>query len=269
MVKKLFKHEYFAYARVMPIVYIILLTIAAAGRIIQFFENDSVAYTIVSMMSFMTYGVSVFAALAFGVVFGVIRFYKNLFSSEGYLSFTLPVSATQHILVKAVTAVSVTLVTVMVVLLSGCIITAGEMLTEIWNVLIYILRELEALAGIHVALIGCEYAILILLVLFADIMMYYIYIAIGQLFKKNRILAAVGAYFVHYVLAQIASTVLSVIFSMLAMTDMWAEVGLWVSYHPYEAVHIALCGGILLYVVCVVAEFIVIRTIITKRLNLE
>ena len=44
MVKKLFKHEFLAYARVMSVVYIILLMIATAGRVIQFFENDFGAF---------------------------------------------------------------------------------------------------------------------------------------------------------------------------------------------------------------------------------
>ena len=53
MVKKLFKHEYLSYVRVMSIVYVILLTMAAANRIIQLFEADTVAYKIVSVFSFI------------------------------------------------------------------------------------------------------------------------------------------------------------------------------------------------------------------------
>ena len=37
MVKKLFKHEFLAYARVMSIIYIILLTIDASTRVIFVF----------------------------------------------------------------------------------------------------------------------------------------------------------------------------------------------------------------------------------------
>lgn len=130
MVKKLFKHEYLAYARVMSLIYIILLTIAAATRVIFIFESDTVAYDIVSTISVITYCVSVFAALGFSYVMGVVRFYKNLFTSEGYLSFTLPVTASQHIAVKLITAVSMNLLTWVMVLLSVCVVTAGELLAR-------------------------------------------------------------------------------------------------------------------------------------------
>ena len=273
MVKKLFKHEFLAYARVMSVVYIILLTIATAGRVIQFFENDSIPYTIVSTISGITYGFSVFAAVAFAFVMGIIRFYKNLFTSEGYLSFTLPVTASQHIVVKAVTAVSVELITFVVVLLSGCILTAGEMLAEIWKALCYILKKLFELAGTHTVIIGGELAVLLLLELFVGIMLYYVFISIGQLFKKNRFLAAVGAYFAYYIITQIISTVLSVALSIIATTDLFGDfisrLLNQIALHPYAAIHCGIWLIVLLQVIFVWIEFLVVKKIISKKLNLE
>lgn len=269
MVKKLFKHEYLAYARVMSLVYIILLTIAAASRIIMLFESDTVAYQIISVFSVITYFVSVLAALGFSFAMGIVRFYKNLFSSEGYLSFTLPVTATQHIAVKAITAVSMNWLTWVMVMLSGCIVCAGEMLTEIRKALTYILDKLYELAGIQSVLIGGEFVLLLLVASFASILLYDTFISIGQLFKKNRILAAVGAYFVYYIITQILSTVLSVMFSALALSGLFEDLGSWIILHPYVSIHIAMWGAILLSAVFALIEFIVIRTVITKRLNLE
>lgn len=269
MVKKLFKHEFLAYARVMSIIYIILLTVAAATRVIFIFESDTVAYDIVSTISVITYCVSVFAALGFSFVMGVVRFYKNLFTSEGYLSFTLPVTASQHIAVKLITAVSMNLLTWVMVLLSVCVVTAGELLVEIWKALGFLLDKLYELTGIQSVFIGGEFALLLLVASFTSVLLYYTFISIGQLFKKNRILAAVGAYFVYYILTQIVSTVLSVFLSLFAATGAFEEIGLWIAGHPYETVHIALGGFILLEAVFAVIEFIVVRLIITKKLNLE
>lgn len=269
MVKKLFKHEYLAYARVMSLVYIILLTIAVASRIIMLFESDTVAYSIISGFSVVTYCVSVLAALGFSYVMGVVRFYKNLFTSEGYLSFTLPVTATQHIGVKAVTAVSMNLLTWVTVLLSGCIVCAGEMLTEIWKALVYILDKLYELAGIQSVLIGGEAVLLLLVSSFASVLLYDTFISIGQLFRKNRILAAVGAYFVYYILTQIFSTVLTITFSLLASSGLFADIGSWIILHPYTSIHIAMWGMILLSAGFALIAFIVIRMVITKKLNLE
>ena len=88
MVKKLFKHEFLSYARAMGIVYGILLTIAAATRIISFFESDTDAYAIIRFFSDATYFVSAAAAIGFAFVMGIVRFYKNMFTAEGYLTHT-------------------------------------------------------------------------------------------------------------------------------------------------------------------------------------
>lgn len=273
MVKKLFKHEFLSYARVMSVVYAILFTIAAAGRVIQFFESDSIPYKIINIVSLITYGVSVFATVAFVFVMAILRFYKNLFTAEGYLSFTLPVSPTQHIIVKVVTAACMEMVTVAAVLLSGCIISAGELLVEIWKALTYILEMLYELAGFQTVLIGSELALLFLLECFSGILLYYTFIAIGQLFKKNRILAAVGAYFVYYFITQAVSTAFSVAFSLLAATDWFNSIlvrfGNFVEVHPYITIHSGIGIMALLVAVFVVVEFIVVKKIITNKLNLE
>ena len=269
MVKKLYKHEFLSYARVMTIVYAILLTMATANRIIQMFETDTVAYKIVSIFSGITYGMSVAAALGFSFVLGIIRFYRNLFTGEGYLTFTLPATPRQHITVKVVTAVCIDLISLVVVLLSACIVSAGEMLVEIWKALAYILDMLYKVAGNHIPFFGLEAAVFLLVATFTSIMLYYTFISIGQLFKKNRILAAVGAYFVYYVATQIISAVITIVFTILAERGAFDEIGRWILYHPYHTVHIGLCSLIVLLSAFAAVEFFVIKWVITKKLNLE
>ncbi len=273
MVKKLFKHEFLYYARIMRIVYLILFTVAATGRIIQFFESDSIPYEIVFDISCTTYAISVLAAFVFAFVLGIIRFYRNLFTAEGYLSFTLPVTPGQHILVKAVTAVCVHLITVLMIVVSGCIITAGEMLSEIWKAMIYLLQKLYEHTGVHGFLIGGEMLVLLTLSLFSSIMLYYTFISIGQLFKKNRILAAVGAYFVYYILSQVVSTILAVVLSFIAAFGATDEFAIWLSttieHHPYAFIHSCMGIGSLLLIIAITIEFCIIRRIISRKLNLE
>ena len=269
MVKKLYKHEFLFYARVMCIVYAILLTMAAANRIIQMFETDTVAYTIVSVFSGITYGVSVAACFGFSFVLGIIRFYRNLFTGEGYLTFTLPVTPRQHIAVKAVTAVCVDAITMLVVLISVCIVTAGEMLKEIFIAARYLLGKLYELVGSHMVTVGMEFLLLVLVAAFSSVMLYYTFISIGQLFKKNRIMAAVGAYFAYYILTQIVSAVLTIVFSLLAASGALDQLWLWVAGHFATAVHIGMWGLIVLTAIFTTVEFVVVKWIITKKLNLE
>lgn len=273
MVKKLFKHEFLYYGRIMGVVYLILLTVAAAGRVIQLFETDSIPYEIVFDISCITYGISAMATLFFASVLAIIRFYRNLFTAEGYLSLTLPVTAAQHILVKAVTPVCVSLFSGLMVLVSGCIITAGEMLSEIWKALVYILRTEWAENGFQIILISGEVLVLYALGLLSGFLLYYTFIAIGQLFRKNRILAAVGAFFVYYILSQVLSTVLMVVLSVFAATGVLEDFSAWVSRmgmrDPYLLVHSGIGIVALLSVIAGLIEFLIIRRIITRKLNLE
>lgn len=269
MVKKLFKHEFLAYARVMGIVYVILLTVAAANRIIQFFETDTIAYTVVSVFSGITYGVSVAASFGFVFVLGIIRFYRNLFTAEGYLSFTLPVTARQHISVKVITAVAMDIITLLMSLVSVCIVTAGELLKEIIIAARYLLGKLYELVGNHMVTVSLEFLLLALVASFSGVLLYYTFIAIGQLFKKNRLLAAVGAYFAYYILTQILSTIFTIVISILGANGTLERLGLWVAKHVAATVHIAMWSGIVLGALFAALEFFVIKRIITRKLNLE
>ena len=95
MVKKLFKHEIKAYLRIMIPVYVCLLAVALLGRVIQFFEADTFIYSFVNGSSIFVYVVAIIACFGFSSVFSIVRFYKNLFTDEGYLTFTLPVKISQ------------------------------------------------------------------------------------------------------------------------------------------------------------------------------
>lgn len=269
MVKKLFKHEFLSYARVMSIVYLILLTVATANRIIQFFEADTIVYSIINTFSWITYFISVIMVFIFAFWMNIVRFYRNLFSTEGYLTFTLPVTTTQHILVKAVTALVVGIVTVLVALISGCIVTAGELLVEIWKAIVFLIEEAFGNAGIQFVFIAIDIIVFLLVGAFASILLYDTCISIGQLSKKNRVLAAVGAYFVYYIARQIIGTIIVVIFTQLAMNGFIEKIAIWIGNHPYAATHIGFGTAILLSGVFAFVEFFVIRKIITNKLNLE
>ena len=104
---------------------------------------------------------------------------------------------------------------------------------------------------------------------FLSLLLYYTFISIGQLFKKNRILAAVGAYFVYYIATQVISTIITIIFSVLATTPAMEKLGEFVQLHPYITIHSVAAILIVLTLVFSGIAFLVVRHIITKKLNLE
>ncbi len=273
MVKKLHKHEFLAWLRVIWIVWSIVLLSAGFNRVIQLFETDSVYYDILFVSSLALYIVALLSCLAFPLIFGVVRFYRNFFTGEGYLTFTLPATQAQLLWVKISTAVCFGVVSWIVCMISGCVAMAGEVLAEVWKATAYLGRSIitETTAEELAHLIGwaLEFLLILLAAEFAGHLFYYTCICIGQLFRKNRILAAVGVYFGIYVVTQILSTVAMVVFTMMAAAGIWDGVAVWIEGHPLAFLHIMLGGSAALTALMGLVYYWICHHIIRKKLNLE
>jgi hypothetical protein len=283
MVGKLIKYEFKAYWRyVLPM----LIIVASAGvltRFVQIFEPhvDSVLFPFYCAVEWS----SALALLACIVIFflmvmvlSVVRFYKNLFSVEGYLTFTLPVSTTAHIFVKLLVSVVIMLLAVAVSGFSLTVATFGEMLFEILKAGIYMLKEAWRELGFHVVLFAFEYLLLLFSGYVSNLLIYYSCISIGQMAKKNRILAAFGVYFLYYILSQILATLLyfvgmvlliffgNIIFAALDSFDILTYL---LENYAEWLYHIFFLGSALFSAVMSVVLFFVNRKIIKSKLNLE
>ena len=269
MVKKLFKHEWLAYMRILPIVWGILLGVAVLGRLVQVFEYDSVPYHIINGSSIFMYVVAVLGSLVFPLIFGVLRFYKNLFSGEGYLSFTLPVTPFQHVWVKLITAVLVSVCSVLVALASLVVITAGDVLVEIIKAAEYLIKIwLQTEYTLHIVLYAVEFLLLLLVSCFWQFLLFYTCIAIGQTFKKNRVLGAVGVYAIYYAICQVISTILTAVVSM-ASFELFTAIEQFIVDHPVGFIHGVLCGTTVFTVLLALLYFVITYNTIRKKLNLE
>ena len=269
MVKKLYKHEFLAWLRVLPIFFGITLLTAGFHRILQLFESDSIYYNIINISALVLFFVSVMVSIAAPIVFGIIRFYKNLFTGEGYLTFTLPVKTTTHIWVKSLTTLTFCVGSAIVCFAAFCLITAGDVLAELWNAGIFLLEKIPAKYAGHIAGYVAEGCVLLLIAMFATIMLYNSCLCIGQLAKKNRILLSVGAYFGYYLLTQVVGTVFVITFTILETTNALVPIYRYINEHPLASIHQGLSVGILWYSLLSLVFFLVCRFILRKKLNLE
>ena len=273
MVKKLYKHEFAAWLRVIAFFWAAVLITASVNRIVQIFETDNMIYKILFVSSCILYGISIAVTLAASTVFGIVRFYKNFFSGEGYLTFTLPATKKQLLFVKISTAVCISAISVVVCLLSGLIPMAGEVLTEVWKVVAYIFQDAPVDEVLQLVLLVLEYILWLLIATASGQFFYYLCICIGQLFKKNRVLAAVGVYFAFYMVSQAVATVFSIVFSIVVQLEsfsLWViEFGKWVNQHPMVFMHSGMWIGIALTFVGVLIDWAICHWVINKKLNLE
>lgn len=264
MVKKLFKHEFLAWLRIMAIVWVVMLTVAVANRVYQLFENASNAYMVVFVLGIVAFVLTLTVCMSICEIFGVVRFYKNLFTGEGYLSFTLPVSTSAHIWVKALTFAAMMLLTLLVAGLSVLIVCSNEVMVEVYKAAAYLLAKLPAEARGHLTGYGIEMIVLLLTGCVFGPMLFYACICIGQLFRKHRVLGAIGVYFGYYYICQIFTSVLS--FSLSFLEIEWLEK---LETFPFGLFHGILCGLVVWNVLAGTVYFLICRHITTKKLNLE
>ena len=271
MVKKLIKHEFIYYARTLSIFLPLVLVIGVMARVIQFFESESFIYAFVSGSSLFMLYVAVMACMILTTVLSIVRVYKNMYTSEGYLSFTLPVTNAQHIFVKVLVSVVCSFVSLLTVIVSAMIAFSGVTMKEILNVFKYlIVHELfEKIDSIHLVFFIIEFAIMVLISAISAPLMYYTCITIGQTARKNRILSAVGVYFIYYMATQVISTVFTVVW-MIAV-EMGALDGLlkFAEAHPYTVAHTAFIVSIVVNAAIATALYFVTLRIMNRKLNLE
>ena len=270
MVKKLIKHEFIYYIRTVGIFLPIILAIGAMTRVFRFFDNGNIINTMAIGSSVVLLVVACIALLMISTIFGVVRFYKNMYSSEGYLTFTLPVTNTEHMFVKLLMAMACQTVCVLTVIAAASIALSGKLFGDVFNVIVNLIDMMFLTCGTANS-IGLIVEVILLLVISAvsNMILYYACITIGQTAKKNRIFAAVGVYFIYYVATQIISTAFTMIFTVLGMTGALNGVMRWFETSPVAALHTMFCAMIVISVAITVALWLVTKNIMTKKLNLE
>lgn len=275
MVKKLLKHEATYYSRTLFIYAIVLFVLALFTRLLMFFETDMVIYTLAQSSSFLLFGFAVFACYILATVISVFRFYKNLFTSEGYLSFALPVTTNQHIFAKLISATIYNLIVYILSVFAFLITISGDIYIELVDAGLYLLNFAQnQLPDIHLTLhlifYIIEFVFLTITSTVFNLLLYYACIAIGQTAKKNRILLAVGVYFGYITITQMFRTVVSMAISILAAnTELIMNLTKYYIEHPFTSIHISLVFSIVGAIVMSVICYVITRVTISRKLNLE
>lgn len=135
----------------------------------------------------------------------VVRFYQSLISGEGYLSFTLPVSATSHLLSRLIVSCCFMLASLVVTLISMAIFIPG-FVSGFAELLTQPMTFYENGEAVNYTLGGMPFYLwlsaigLVLFVALVGAITNFLHIyasfAIGSQFGRHRILSSVVAYFV-------------------------------------------------------------------------
>ena len=254
MVRKLLKHELIALFRVVYIPAIVMIALAVLLRISIAGANEDTTAFVVMLGVFYVFALLATELVCFAV--SVSRFYKSFFSGEGYMTLSLPATASQLIWAKLLSALVAMLFGTVACVLSGCIFFIGlpegffAILAEIFGEL----GELIAMAIRQEPMLLVEAIIQFIVMIPAGLLVFYLVISIAQLFTtKNRKGMIFLIYFGGAFICGIVSSLVVEPLNDLMMA---------VSYH------LAMWMSILFYAAVDVGSFFIVRHILTHKVNM-
>lgn len=235
MLKKCLKHEWKACWKNMALLNGAAIFMGALGGSGFLFSQISELPDLLIVLYLFAYVLIVIAASVMTQVLMIQRYYKNLFTDEGYLTNVLPVSATDHILSKMLVFGAWSILNALSVLASFAFLllpsairyfTANTLLfynkaMTFSDFLSYLWAQITGVADAAFSLIGITNHISMALFsivgffasLFFGILLFYAAISIGSLVSSHKILTAVLSYIgmttVIQILAESASSVFS------------------------------------------------------------
>ena len=148
--------------------------------------------------------ISIFSLFAFMILSEIIilvRFYKNFFTDEGYLTFTLPVKTGSLINSKLIMSVAVTIATLIMLAVDVCIILGigfFDMIVdnELFKFVAEVIDEIVAEFGFYLILYILEAIVIFILASAFSLLLMFCCITLASLItKKGRVATAIAIYY--------------------------------------------------------------------------
>ncbi len=278
MLGKLLKHEFHAVSRLLLPLHLALILITLVGRFyVQFaVSNMDSKFDLINVSLIMFYVLALFAILILTYVYlYILRPHKNLFSDEGYLMHTLPVTPSMHIWAKLIVSVCWILLDLFMIFLSLFCMLVNPDFLDFWPDLISEIREMVTLStGMDFIVGSIGFVINYLICCARGILVVYMCMAIGHSFNQYKLLSSVGIYIGVYVASNLIGTIFRIIIGIPGLSNNNGPFSLFVvgSYSPdyyQKQAQIILWSDTLFALAVAVGAFFVTRYFLSKRLNLE
>lgn len=278
MLGKLLKYDFKATGKLFSILSVIVLCTTAVGcgaltMMISYdgFSANNPVELIFSISIVMLFIFSVLAVIAYAFAVTVLvihRFYNSMFTDQGYLTFTLPVSSHTLLLSKTISSAVTMLGSMIVVVL--CVI--GFVMTSIYAVsdanlpqLIWqAFRELLDVFGIDLIAHMSTSVVLLIVSEISAILTIFLAFTIGAVVvKKHKVLAGIGFYFAISCGKSIIQSIVSaeVMYFSGAEDSLISSSGNWLMFNQWTQ--------IIFSAALAVAAYFITHHLIKNKLNLS
>lgn len=264
MLRKLIKYDMRYGVKIIVLIHAVFLFACLSGRIL-FVRNIDFQADLQSSVFMITMILCIYILLFSAASFGTsallaVRFYKNLFTNEGYLTWTVPATALQQLWSKIISgaiwySLDITCVYLGLVLL----LTTSNVLQAYKHVA----PEFIDIFGMSAFQFGLAMFMLTLFTAVASVITIYTCIVIGQLFPGHRVLCALVVYFIIYIILQAISTAGLFIFHLTpAVRNTSGSTAFFTQFFGI------LIWVLILSAIFAIIEYLITRHIMTKKLNL-
>lgn len=217
MFGKLLKHEIIDTWKIFVLLDVIALVLGIVAGFVAFsllhVDDMPTPLIILTTLGVVGYILLLSALSVLTLVYIVVHFYRSMFSAQGYLTFTLPATATQIVSAKLLSAFIFELINTVCVTLS--------VIFALWGVVAYSLKEgiseffeyFGDFKEVFTELFGLGPLTIVLYIVFAlvsvltSILIFYCAMCIGQLWQKHKVLGSVVAYFAITIVTRIITTI--------------------------------------------------------------
>ena len=271
MLGKLLKHDFIATWKVptaLDAVLIVLGILTAVMIQVVPHVEDSFGMSMF-MFSFVgLYYIGIIAANIVTIIYLVIRYYRNLYTSEGYLTFTLPVKTDMIIHSKVITGSVWLFLSYLSTFIS--LLIAGAGFVKAVNIspeeLRSGFREIYNVMGFAESGFTAIMIFTILITPIAGVLCMYFSVSVGQLWQSHKILGAVLTLIALYIINQFLSQVAffgSGFWRLMRMTGSNIDASFGLMYRNMMLIMsiLTLIQGIVYYVVCLIIN--------RKKINLD
>ena len=215
----------------------------------------------------LVYVVGIFVLFIGSTIYFYVRFFKNMYTDQGYLMHTLPV--TEHELIFSKLSVAM-----IWKIISAIVVTFGlELIAySISKDIIPALREIkEEILRLGVEPVRLSLIIILSLLLALGYALYtyllgYASVSIGQFAVKNKVIASVGAFLGIRLIVRFIRNLITVSVGSMSYTRLLMYSASRIDDHAL-LVAIAI-SNIMIYIVCAVL-YLITHMIMKNRLNLE
>ena len=216
MLGKLIKYEFKHTSKTMLTTFIVLALATAMGSFglyrLNRLSNEKTLLSIVGVIMLVIYIIALIGVYCGDFIYLCYHYHKTMYSSQGYLTHTLPVSPSATLGAKVLVFFIWMLISTILLMLSGIVLlqvgSDGQFLREFaglsWE---GFSRDLMKLFGFSANF----FLFIVIIAMLLNILYYVLFItasmAIGQLFQKGRTGFSILAGFIIYTLNQIVNTI--------------------------------------------------------------